>query len=299
VWFGSAPAVLSLAVVLFLPSLFFWSVSALRESIHFLLVTVVMVGGLQATTAGERWGRRLVWGALAIGAVLALRDLRAGSMLIVGGALAVGLIVGWLASRPRMLVAACVLAVLAAGVAISRPQVQQQLFATVRANAMNHQGHVWTPGLHYKLLEPEFYVERTDNVMDAMTRLDAVRYVVRALVAAAVVPLPWHAQSSLTRAYIPEHVIWLFLAAIFPLGVWIGWRVHPTATAVLTVYIVLISVGVALRSGNVGTLVRHRGLVLPFVMCVAAIAICHWLARKGPATDERSLSIGGSLRRTG
>ena len=51
------------------------------------------------------------------------------------------------------------------------------------------------------------------------------------------------------------------------------------------------SFSVSLVSGNVGTLIRHRGLVLPFVICLAAVAVCDVLARRkmAPGFQERTL----------
>jgi predicted MFS family arabinose efflux permease len=133
--------------------------------------------------------------------------------------------------------------------------------------------------VHYKLLEPRFYRERIAGIMDDMSPVEATRYVVRALIAAAVVPLPQHAGTRLLQAYMPEHALWLLMLALFPVGIYAGVRRHPTATLIIAGYVTVMFVGIALRSGNVGTLVRHRGLIVPFVVCLSAVALCHLLAR--------------------
>jgi 4-amino-4-deoxy-L-arabinose transferase-like glycosyltransferase len=294
--FGSAPAVLSFALVLFIPSLFLWSVSALRESVHFLCMTVGLVGGIEAARE-QPWRRRIVWAVAALLALVALRDLRAGSMLLVAASVVAGLVGVRLVHRPRRWAVAILLAVIIVPLAMSRPAIRERMMTTVKEAAMNHQGHVFTSGLHYKLLEPQFYFERRAGVMEGMTAAQATRFVGRALVEAVFVPLPWQPQTVLTRAYLPEHVLWLTLAALVPIGVWIGWRQHPTATIVLTSIVGLMWAAIAVRSGNVGTLVRHRGLVMPFVVCLSSVAICYLLARvsarvaqtEGSPMDEKSL----------
>ena len=277
--FGSAPATVSLGLVLFLPTLFLWSVSALRESIHFMLTMIAIVGGLKA--AGESHGvaRRIGWALAAFGATLALRDLRAGSMQVVAVSLAAGLAGSLLARRPRLLTATVLAAVVAGTVALTRPQVQDRMMTMVRESAMTHQGHVFTPGLHYKLLDSKYYLERRMGVMERLTGPEAARFVVRALVAAILVPLPWQAESRFIQAYLPEQFVWYGLVLLLPLGVWTAWRCRPAATLVLTTYVLLTGTAIALRSGNVGTLVRHRGLILPFVICLTSVGICHALAR--------------------
>jgi hypothetical protein len=47
-----------------------------------------------------------------------------------------------------------------------------------------------------------------------------------------------------------------------------------------------------LTSGNIGTLVRHRGLILPFVICLAAVAVCHLLARAASHMEKRTVING-------
>jgi hypothetical protein len=276
--FGAAPALVVLVLVLFLPTLFFWSVSALRESVHFLFTTTALRGAVEAA-ARQPVARRVGWALAAAVAVAGLRDLRAGSMMIVLASLVGGLAIAAIARRPRVLVAATVAAMVCIAVAGSLGLVQERLFTTVRANALNHQGHVFTPGVHYKLLEPKFYRERREDIMDDMTVAEATRYVARAIGAAVLMPLPTQAQTPLTRAYLPEHVVWLALAVLLPFGVWFGWRYHPAATAVLATYVMLMGLGIALRSGNVGTLIRHRSLIIPYVVCFGAVAVCHLLTR--------------------
>ena len=278
--FGSAPATLSFALVLFLPTLFLWSVSALRESIHFMLTMIAIVGGLKA--AGESHGvaRRIGWALAAFGATLALRDLRAGSMQVVALSLAAGLAGSVLARRPRLLTATVLAAIVAGSVALTRPQVQDRMMAMVRESAMTHQGHVFTPGLHYKLLDSKYYLDRRMGIMEQLDRARS-RTVRRARAhrrdSRAV--CPWQAESRFIQAYLPEQLVWYALVLLLPLGVWTAWRCRPATTLVLTTYVLLTGTAIALRSGNVGTLVRHRGLILPFVICLTSVGICHALAR--------------------
>lgn len=298
VWraFGAAPAHIVMAAVLFFPSLFLWSVSALRESVHLLCVALAMLGALEATRP-HPWRQRVAWAAAAALAVVALRDLRAGSMAVVGISVIVGVAGGLVAHRPRRLAVLAAVALVAALLAVSRPAIQQRILVTLQNNAMNHQGHVWTPGVHYKLLAPKDYVDRRLGMMESLTWSEVTRFAVKAMVASVLVPRPWDPQTTLTRAYLPEHIVWLALVAILPIGLWLGWRHDPTATLTIATYIFLMGTAVALRSGNIGTLVRHRGLVLPFVICLGAVTVCHALrGRAAPAAPARGLS--SNLERT-
>jgi hypothetical protein len=281
--YGAAPAALAFFGVLFLPTLFAWSLSALRESLHFLLTVAAIAGTSVALSRGQRRERTIGVVVTAV-ALYGLKDLRVGSMAVMAVSLMLGVIATFAAVGWRRVVGVSAAGVLVVAFAASRPAVQQRVMTTLHETAMNHQGHVWTPGVHYKVLDMRFYRERTGGVMDDMTWAEAARYVTRALGAAAVVPMPWQAETRLVKAYLPEHALWLTMIVLAPVGLWAGMRRHPPATFLMAAYIAVMFTGVALRSGNVGTLVRHRGLVLPFVICLAAVAVCHLLARRSSPT---------------
>jgi hypothetical protein len=291
--YGSAPALLSFAGVLFVPTLFFWSLSVLRESLHFLVVTLVVVSVVEATRASTL-RHRARWVLFGVTGLLIARDLRAGTMAVLMASAAAGLGAAWaLRTQRRLAIALLVCAVIVGGV-MSRAPMQSRLLHWVRAYASNHQGHVFTPGVHYKLLEPRFYIDRSLRGTQDMTTAEATRFVLRAIVAAVVVPVPWKAESTFTRAYLPEHIIWYVMVVLVPLGIWFGVAQSPPATLVMTSYVLLMGLGVALRSGNVGTLVRHRGLILPFVIVLSAVAACHLIARAWAAT--KTIADGSDTR---
>jgi len=294
--FGPAPAAVALTGILFLPTLFLWSVSALRESLHFLLVALAIVGGVEAATE-ERRARRVLWASAALIAIVLLKDLRVGTIAVVLASIGLGIVAAVAVRSARRAMAVCLIAIAITVAVASRPSVQNELLRSIRAYALNHTGHLFTPGVHYKLVEPQFFLDRGPHIMDSMTWAHATRYAIRAVVAAVVVPLPWQAQSTFTRAYLVEHMMWYGIAALLPIGIWVGWRYNATATFVMTAYILLMGLGIALRSGNVGTLVRHRGLVLPFIICLSAVAACHLLA-KVSARAERVATPQPAQERT-
>ena len=275
--YGPAPAAVSFFGVLFLPTLLFWSVSALRESVHFLLTLGVIAAASDAISGSSRSRVRSLL--VAVAAALALKGFREGSMAIALLAIAAGTVAGAIVRSWRHLVFLTVLAVLIGGAAMTRPPVQERVMSTLRGTALRHQGHAFTVGVHYKALDPRFYEARTLNIINDMNGREAGRYVVRALFAALVAPWPWQAETTMLKLYLPEQILWLLLVSLFPLGIWAGAQRAPVATWILAAYVVVMFVAIALYSGNVGTLVRHRGLLLPFVISLGAVAVCDLLAR--------------------
>ena len=289
--YGPAPAALTFAGVLLLPTLFSWSLSALRESVHFLLTFAAIAGTTEAlTTSSAR--RRIAYAVIAAAAVFALRDFREGSMAVVLLAMATGTTLAFAVTSWRRAALTTVAIALAVAVIGSRTTVQDRLMGTLRSTAMMHQGHAFTPGIHYKVLDNRFYSDRTLSIFQDMTWEEAGRYVMRALVAAVVVPLPWQARTPLLRAYLVEHILWLTMVCLLPLGLWAAARRQAPSSFMLGAYIAVMFTGIALRSGNVGTLARHRGLVLPFVICLSAVALCHVVWRIGLRSREGELLHG-------
>jgi hypothetical protein len=266
--YGALPAFVGLCVLLWLPSLFIWSVSALKEPLYTVLAAAELACALYIVR-GKAWTTRLLAlvGVIAMGFVL--ESLRKGGLLVAGIGTVVGLSAGLIAQRPA-LVRPALLAVpfMAAGV-LSIPRVYEQLMSILRASAIYHVGHVFTPGFSYKTLETWYYIDPAD--IHRMPPVDALMYVLRSLVSFVVQPLPWTIESTALLAYIPEHMFWLAMVAMVPMGLVAGLRRDPLLTCTLVAHGAVITLMVALTSGNVGTLIRHRGLALPYFVWLSAL----------------------------
>ena len=112
-----------------------------------------------------------------------------------------------------------------------------------------------------------------------MTLRQGVQYVIGSLVSYLVVPLPWRIQSRAALTYLPEQVVWYLMLALVPAGIAAGFRRDALLTALLATYAATAAVLVALTSGNVGTLVRHRGLAVPYLLWFSALGACEVVAR--------------------
>ena len=123
----------------------------------------------------------------------------------------------------------------------------------LESTAKTHTGHVFTVGHAYKLLDAGYYFNPQTPAASTLT-LNAgqsARYVLRAAVSFAVVPAPWQ------------------LASV---------RRDPLVTCLLLGFALPTAAVLALTNGNVGTLLRLRGLVTPYLVWVSAVGLCAWLA---------------------
>jgi hypothetical protein len=286
--FGATPSLLALVLMLTLPSLFAWSISALKEPLFFLLTAIALAAAVGAARPG-RWRSRLAWAAVTIGATVALETVRRGGLALEGASIGTGLLLAWLLVRPRMLVATVLAAVTICAIVVARPEAQVRAASALAEIARVHRGHVWTPGHNYHVLDDRLYGELVN--IRTIRFDESARFVVRAFASYVMVPLPNQIYSTAALAFLPEQLAWLCLLAIAPVGFFFSLRRNVVLASVLAMHAVIAALPVALTSGNIGTLVRHRGFALPFLICLGAVGICELLARAvGPmATPQRSL----------
>jgi hypothetical protein len=172
-----------------------------------------------------------------------------------------------------------------AGLALTRGPVRDAVVVGVHSAADAHWEHVNSSGNVYLLLDEDRYAQRL--IVPALTFGEATRFVAGAIVAYFTVPLPWHAQSGIAVAYAPEQVIWYAVVLFACYGIWVGMRREPLLTSLLLGYSIAFIIPVALTSGNIGTLVRHRGVALTFIVWLAGLGAATALARwKLPAGSQ-------------
>jgi hypothetical protein len=63
-----------------------------------------------------------------------------------------------------------------------------------------------------------------------------------------------------------------------------GWRRDPAVTSLLVGFVLPTAAALALNNGTVGTLLRLRGIVIPYLIWLSAVGFCACLQR----ADTRS-----------
>ncbi len=274
--FGRAPAIGGLGMLLFLPSLFAWSISALKDPLYFLF-TACSISWSLAIARHPRWTIKILALAGVAALVVSLQTIREQGGVLTGAGLIVGFLIAFIVSRPRVLIALMVALPIVTGAALSRPQNRLQAYIAIQRAARNHWGHVETPGWTYTLLAPRFYNDSSE--ISDMQFVDSARYVVRAFERYVTVPLPWEVRSRDALLYLPEQVVWYLLVLLLPVGLVCSFQRDPALTGLLFGTAGVTVVVIALTSGNVGTLVRHRSLAVPYLLWLSITGLCELLAR--------------------
>jgi hypothetical protein len=266
--YGRAVAMAGLIFLLCMPSLALWSVSVLKEPVNVLMIAVELVSAVLLVRAPRWWQKGLAAGVIVVSAV-AMESLRQGGEITAAFGTIVGLLSAFVLSRGRRLVTALVVVPLAIVALAAWPPVQDRVMARVREAAVYHAGHVLTPGYSYQLVDPRYYPDR--ERLNQMTPSEAGRYAVKALWAYFSQPLPRETWSRSMLAYLPEQVIWWVLALLLPLGICAGLKRDIVVTTMLSAHAAAAIAIVGLSSGNIGTLIRHRSLAMPYLIWLAAV----------------------------
>ncbi len=284
--FGWLPAFGGLIALLFLPTLFYWSISLLKEPLNLFGTALVISGCAGAARAGGA-RRRILWGLAAVAGLAIVADLRPEgfALTVLGIGTGVALLI-FFRMPARMRAGAAIVALLLAGVIASQPAAQQRITSALETTARTHAGHVFTVGHAYKLLDDTFYYSPVSpgGWTTKLTAGQAARYVVRAAASFLAVPLPWQLESVRELTYLPEQLVWYLMLVLLPAGLAAAWRRDAVVTALLAGYILPTSAALALTNGNVGTLLRLRGIVIPYLVWLSAAGFCAWLQRAATAS---------------
>ena len=280
--FGPVAAVGGLVLLLFVPTLFVWSVSALKEPIYFFLTTMAIAGGYLVLRGPGLW-RRMAGGVLVVVACAAIWPIRSIALAVVSGGVMLGM-TAWLCTRRGWLAVAAA-TILVGGVvrAQQTPTVEAWVMKQYRMAATTHLGNVQTVGYSYRLLDQRFYMNWTADPVKTLQPDEAGRFTLRALVSFFAEPLPWHAESTAAVVFIVQQVVWYVLAALMFVGIAAGWRRDSALTSMLVGNIIVGGVVVALFNGNVGTFVRFRDSVVTIIVWLSALGGCvaiEWAARR-------------------
>ena len=293
------PALVGLAIILFLPTLFVWSISALKDPLFFFLTSVCLASAF-AGLRTKAWSRRALAFVTCAAAIAFAGTLRQTGLIILGGGLLTGLALRFIVLKARVMVACAVLFMLATSYVAVSPAAQERILGLVRLAGAFHYGFTNTPGENYKLLDQHFYAThlRARRLIEEMTSPESGRFIIRTAVSFVSTPLPWNAASPASVAFIPQQMFWYLLVGLAVIGCYVGFWRDRLLTCILAGTVILGAATVAFITGNVGTLVRFRDMVVPLVAWLSGLGACtvieqvarfHGCVRGGetPASVER------------
>ena len=284
---GAAVSGVALIVVLFLPSLLASSISTSKEPLYFFTAVSLLMAVMAAIRHPAMIAKVVAIVAAAI-CLWILDDLRRGALALCISGLTLAIVARLMFATSRRAIAGFAFVVLAALIAWTQPPVRERFLDGTAAAAKMHAGHVFTSGHAYKLLDDGFYMHPgTPAAWELeLTESQALRFLVRAAVSFVVTPLPWQMLSRSELLFFPEHMLWLLIVLFLPIGAVAAWRRDPAITALFIGFALPTAAVLAVTTGNVGTLLRLRGLVSPYLIwfaVVGAFSVAEWLLTRSTA----------------
>ena len=270
--YGKASALLGLALMVFLPTLISWSVSALKEALYIFLCAVALMAVVTALRASRMWERAFGIALLA-GAIAANSAVRAGASVIMIVGIVSGLAGNIVVRRVGLVVLFLTLVPFVVLGLRDNAGVQAWTMFQLKVSAARQVGNVKTPGHHYKLLDRRIYSGDPDDPAATMTAAEGRRFVVRALLSIVFVPLPWQVESVPEMIFLAEQVIWYLLVVFACVGLVAGLRRDALVTCMLAGLSAAGAAVIAFNSGNIGTMVRLRDTIVPFVLWLSAVGM--------------------------
>ncbi len=287
---GSLVALGGAVVLLYFPSLFAWSISALKEPLYIGAATLELLAAVMLVR-GRGWLARVA----AIPALVVLgftmEQLRRGTEAVAVIGLVSGLALYWIVQRPGRIFATVIAAPVVLAAALAQPAVQDRLMRVAHESIKYHAGHVVSAGVTYKSVDPRVY--RDWSLIARVDGREATRFLIRSVIAYFVEPLPRNWDSTLLQAYLPEHLAWLLLVLLAPFGIVFVTKRDPLVASMLLTHGTAIIMMVAITGGNIGTLIRHRDLSLPYLAWFSAAGAIALLSRVRRTAEEPEEVIVG------
>ena len=281
--YGTAAGFGGLALTLCLPTLLLWSMAPLKESLYFSMASLAVV----STARIVRARRRTTAAGAAVILVLAVvvaTGLRTGGLAMTVGGLACGLAIAAVVTHRRLALAAIVCVPIAAALGLAQNRVQQMITTQVRRGVVSHIGFVMTGGSNYRLLEFDFYNLKRHPY--SLTRTESINYLAGAFRDFVLIPKPWAPNTRNDIAMVPQQLVWYALVIFSVPGLIAGLRRDALLTGLLAGTVLVGTAAIAPASGNVGTLIRHRDMIVPFLAYLGTLGVivtinaCATLVRK-------------------
>lgn len=282
--FGPLAAFIGLAALVFFPTWIAWSVAPLKDPVQLLLLAVAVEAAVVVCRGGT--ASRIVAAAACAAALWMSATLRNGAEAIAVGGLACGVVAYVGTRRWWVAVAVAALLPLIAWRVVEYKPVRDRLDAVLLQAVRRHVGHAFSPGASYRLLEPRFYMIRDFNEPITIHPDEAVRFLGRAPIGLLMEPRPWAPPSREWIAFAPEQMLWYALLVLAAFGVATGGRRDALLTSLFVGVIAAAVAVIAPNSGNIGTAIRHRDLLTPFLAFLAgagAQAIANRVMQAGEA----------------
>jgi 4-amino-4-deoxy-L-arabinose transferase-like glycosyltransferase len=263
--FDKRVARLAMILVIFFPSLIFWSVLNLKDTMFIFLSMIIFYSFIkfQKTKAP-------IYLIFIILGIIIESTIRGGIWIMIIITLFFSAIIMFKKSVKKIIFTLFLVS-LSIFVFIGKYNFYNRFMELKVQLASYHIGHVNTEGISHKLLPEKYYV--TGANMEDISYLELIRMFLLAWVYFLFVPFIWTIQSKSELFSCPQVLLWYILFLFSLIGIGISLRNKIRYSLILICYIFFFGTPVAMLSGNVGTTFRHRDMLTPFFLIFSTVGI--------------------------
>lgn len=267
--FGQKSAKISAILVTFFPSMFIWSLDFLKDPTYILMSIIILWSFVMYWNT-----KNILYIVLIFITVIIQTTLRKDLWLIGLIPLSLGI---FLTPKLSLIKKTMVVTI---GIAVIFSLHNRINYVTVRANIekalQSHIGYVNTGGYVYKMLDDRYYAPTSYHINN-ITWHEVVKAFLKGWYHFLFEPFIWDMKSKSMLMSFPQMILWYLLLMFAMAGMAFGLRYNWKYTSIIIINIFLISSAIALTSGNIGTLFRHRDSIISFYLMFSAVGITHLL----------------------
>lgn len=148
---------------------------------------------------------------------------------------------------------------------------------------VKHIGHINTPGISYRVLSDKYY--KNSDLIGQIENVELASAVLKSFTHFLFEPFPNRLiYKNFIFLYFPT-LLWYILLLFFFYG--LACMSGYSRECLIPLYCFLFSSSfvIALTSGNVGTLIRHRDMATPFFLIISSVGIAHSFLNKNVAVS--------------
>lgn len=274
--FGDKVARAAITCFIFLPSVFIHSVTALRDP-FVILILVSFVWCLVLLNMR----RKVIFFFLAVISAVAAGILRSETLPALLIVMVAVVLFGAKISAISKISAAVILIFIIQGL---HHQGIFVIHEEIKKLFIRHIGYAMSHGNNYRVLPEQFYSEGSLN---NFARKDFVLGMLNGVFHLLYEPLPNRVSNfSNFLAFLQTIFMYLLMPFVF-LGGILGMRLKFSAVLPLVVYLFIFIFLLAMTEGNVGTVFRHRDMLMPFFIILGA----GWLCAKIKLKDRSRVTL--------
>lgn len=266
--FGKRVAKLAAILTVFFPSLVLWSITFLKESPYIFFSCIVVWSFLKFMKT-----KRIFYLFIFILAILGQNTLREkfSAISIMLPLFLSYFIVSGISWKKKAVILICLSIVMVP--LLYRINIINKVSDEMTKCLRYTRGVVYMGGSSYKIFDEKYYIGGSMSHSDHISFIDFTKGFFKGWFYLLFAPFPWKTYTGLQLMSYPQVILWYLLIPFIFIGMITALRYKWKETFIIFTYIILLGSVIAIGSGNIGTLFRHRDMVTPFFLIFGSVGL--------------------------